>query len=313
MKKFIYSAGLLLCAWSASAQNNINGTFETWRTYTSGGQTLEAPQGWYGGDSLTDAFAAALGATPQKQVTKVTSAHGGTYAVQLVSANYGGGTLDTIPGTITSAKPKLDLISQTLSFSNYPTVNQRIPSMSFWVKTAPVGQDSGYAEVQMLKSGLVSVYGGDSIIGYSYVDFGTISNYAKVTMPITYVNSTIVPDRILITFSSGYSTDANNPGSTMTVDDAALLTTTGIAQPLFGGPVVRCYPNPSNGIVRLSTASAAPLTWQAYTVDGRLAASVTFSGEGEGNLKAQPDGIYLYRITDAAGTLVQSGSLRLAH
>jgi hypothetical protein len=313
MKKIITLFSAFICIGSANAQNNINGTFETWHNYTVSGKALEAPLGWYGSDSLIDALSLILSATPQKQVFKSTSSHGGTYAVQLVSADYGGGTIDTIPGALTSGQANVNLTTYATTFTKMPAVNQRIPSMSAWIKYIPVGLDTAYIEIEMFKNGIVGADGLDSAIGFGIMPIPAMSAYTNVTVPITYSSTTIVPDKILVTFSSGYYGDANNPGSTMYIDDAVLNTTTGIVQPLFGQPIVNCFPNPGRGIVSLRTSSTAPLTWSAYGVDGRQVATTTFTKETTISIESQPAGVYLYRVTDAQGGLVQTGSMLLQH
>lgn len=323
MKKFLLTLTLFSGALAAGAQN-IYGSFENWHSYTAGGTALEAPQGWSGSDSIINALGFFnSGSAAQKQVYKSTAAHGGSFAVQAITKNFGGSLIDTFAGGIVNGQPTISGLtsgSPTLAYTNLTPVTSRPAGLSAWIKYIPAtgSLDSGAMTIQAIKSG-AGAGGGDSVLAYTTLRIGATPAYTQMTATLNYGANTLTPDKVLILFGSsnlvGFGASAAavhaTPGSEIDVDDAALNMASGIAQPLFGQPAVKCFPNPSNGVINFETQSTAPLTWQAFSADGRLVANYTFTGAGAYAFGEQASGMYLYRIMASDGTAVQNGSFFL--
>src|SRR5688572_4281294 len=148
MKKIILP--LLICGVSLSSQAQlVNGGVETWRTYSAGlpnPTNLEAPHGWFVVDSLVYTYSAVLsGTTPQQLLFKENGSYSGSFAVRLATTDIGAGV--TIPGVLANANPSFDVvgylsdpnpvIANYLSYDGGTPVNQRINTLTAWIKYFP--------------------------------------------------------------------------------------------------------------------------------------------------------------------------------
>ena len=319
MKKLFLTLTIAGGAMAANAQN-IYGGFENWHNYTISSTQFEAPQGWSGSDSIINALSLFnSGSTIVKQVNKSSNAHGGNFAVQAFTKNFGGSLIDTFAGGIVNGKPAISGLtsgSPALTYNNLTTVTSRPVSLSAWIKYIPAtgSLDSGIMTIQALKGG-VGAGGSDSVLASTTLRISSTPTYTQMTATLNYGANTLTPDKVLILFGSSNAVSLGGnassvhatPGSEIDVDDAALLLASGIAQPLFGQPAVSCFPNPVQDVVNFETSSTAPLTWRAYAADGRIVASQTFTGKGSASMTGAASGLYFYRITSNDGALVQSG------
>jgi len=74
------------------------------------------------------------------------------------------------------------------------------------------------------------------------------------------------------------------------------------------------YPNPNNGIftIQWSVINSQPSVLEVYDVlGGRVLAETLRSAQGDNliNLTGQPNGIYLYRVTNESGNLIGEGKV----
>lgn len=302
MKKiFTLLAGSLALAIQSKAQLTI-GNMEQWRTYNSAFTSLEAPQGWYGLDSTAALFALTNG---KKQVIKSTDAHAGTYAAKLLSHAYGG-QIGTLPGIMSNAKISINITDFSYTLSGGLPVTQRVTEARAWIKYMPKSTaDSGTILAAAVLQGR-GVNGTDSIVGAGSFVTGPVGSYTQVSVPITYINGTVVPDHFQIGFASNYQRGGAD-SSQMLVDDVVLVGVTGITQALFNNKVVSCYPNPASNVLYLHTDELQPLTWETISPNGQLLTSQKFVQTATVPLNNFPAGLYFYRVLNKDMEIIQTG------
>lgn len=308
MKK-IYLASALILAGTALNAQSVSGDFEVWRNYNSGflfTQTaLQAPAKWVGLDSVL-AFASAIqGNQGAKQIFKSTDMHSGSFAARIVTAIQPA-VGDAFPGILTNANVIVDIVNQDFSISGGTAVTTRISKMTVWAKYNPAAiNDSATLGINAVLSGR-GAGGADSVIGVGILTIGKTTAYQSFDVPVDYANGAI-PDHVQIALvSSGGDTTAI--GSELFVDDVTITTATGISQSLFRENVVKCYPNPTNGTLYLSSDKTETLNWEAVNTAGQVVARQSFKGNGTINLSGIPAGIYYYRISDKESKIIQTGN-----
>lgn len=305
MKKTItlLATGLIMMG-SAQAQL-ANGGMEQWHNYSVGQPqpiALEVPNSWYSLDSTVGVYGFLVGGA-KKQTFKSTDKHGGTYAAQLISKDYGS-SFGVLPGVLSNARINVDIATQDFSFSGGTPVNQRYGSLEAWVKYIPKGNDSALIGVGAVIAG-IGAGGADSIIGEGFISLGSTPTYTKITVPITYLNGA-VPSHIQVGFVSG-DLDFGVDSSMLFVDDAAILTSSGVRHQLFRNDLVSCYPNPASNMLNLAAKDEQVLIWEATTANGQIVARKEFSKSTTVPLNNMPAGIYFYRVLNVNKEMLQTG------
>src|SRR5690606_392208 len=173
-KKIFLLFALAPLFMQVQAQTVPNAGLETWRSYSSAGaNNLEAPDSWFGIDSLLYLYGPLAGFTAQKVLYKeATSIASGAAAAKLISKDIGSGFV--APGVLVNAEPHIDINNfnpnDTLGSIFYTSglpVTSRVYSLSAMVKyTAGNGATSDYGvmSINVIKSG-AGHNGGDSVIG----------------------------------------------------------------------------------------------------------------------------------------------------
>lgn len=293
-----------------------NAGMETWRNYTSNATTLEVPAGWFGGDSAIYALSGMFGATPQQTLFKeTTTVHGGSNAVKLTSASFNGAII--VPGMLVNAFPVVDIanlnpsnIFGAVTYTGGTVVSQRYLKMTAWVKYAPVGGDYAIAAVQAVLSGQ-GAGGKDSVVGSGGLYIQALSNYTEITVPITYVDPTVVPDKLLISFMSsdltGESGGTAASGSTLYVDDVAISTVASVNSVFTRSNLATTFPNPAIDVWDLQSNSNDELTVNIYNMTGTLVAENTFVKNSSISVSNLPAGMYFYKLTNVKKQQMQQG------
>ncbi len=308
MKKMLLILGASLFAGAAQAQL-VNGGLETWRNYTVNGTQLESPTSWYTVDSTIATIAPLVNITATKQVSKSADVHGGTASARIMSHNYGG-MVGVLPGALSNARLNVNVITQTFTATGGTAVTSRTNSVSAWVKYQPKStSDSGSIVVAAVLQGVQGTNGQDSVVGQGIATFSTVSSYRQMTVTINYT-STATPNRIQIGFLSG-PLQGGTDSSTLFVDDVTMAGPSGIAHVAFNADVVKCYPNPTNGMLYLSSKEQDMLTWEAVNAAGQVIAQKTFTQNAAIELGNVPAGIYYYRVFDKSKALVQTGKFTM--
>lgn len=304
MKK-LFTLVLSLLTFQSFAQIPA-GDMEDWHTYTVDGNTLEAPDGWVGSDSAIFAFNEQfpfLGLTPAQQVFESGTAHQGNAAARLQTADIGS-FIGLVGGTISNAQISFD--QNGITYNGGIAVNERVTFVNAWLRYAPgIGDDSA----SIVVTALVTGSNGDSIVGTGTQLIGsTNAQYEYHGAFVNYSDGTVVPEKIQITFSSsGGSTPEE--GSTLRVDDIQMSTLSVKNSQKVNA--VKCYPNPSSGLVSVFNTLNEESTIKAFNINGQEVAVKQFKGNSSLDLTAQPSGVYFYSIINKDGKNIQHGKLTI--
>ena len=220
---------------SAQAQTIPNGGFETWALRNS----VEAPTGWVTTD---DVAAALVGTAFTGTYTKVTDAHGGTYAARLESKN----TLLSIvvPGAVgigTKVGANVALPGG-IPFTGRPTMLQFYYKLSGPQLVA--ASDGAFAQVALTRY----VNGATQTLATARQVFTTVtSTYVLAQVPLTYTSSA-TPDSVHLVLSSGAiitATAGPVAGTVFQVDDVSFTGTATATRDAALSAALTVAPNPS--------------------------------------------------------------------
>jgi hypothetical protein len=306
----------LLVALKSNAQV-ISGTMDNWHSYTSGifpPVSLEAPNGWFGSDSLACFFGPFLdpGGSFVKQIFKTTDKHSGSFAAKLVTTEQG--SFGALPGVLANAAMTLDTTGGNVNvkFSGGTSVTQRLDYANAWVKYNPGSTgEEGMMMVEAVLAG-AGANGEDSVVGMGQDVIPASTTYSAHSVNITYLNTTVIPNKIRVMFYSS-SPDGSlfTDGSELFVDEVTVslfpVQITRVFDNDFG---VKVYPTAGSGIVKLEPQTVMPLKLAVYNVSGREVAVKQFSGSDAADLTALPQGMYFYSIF-SDNRPVQKGKLTI--
>ena len=295
-----------LLAAPAQAQSTVaNASFETWAG------TPEKPTGWLTTD---DVYAFVFG-TPiaTGTVSKSTTAHSGSFAAQLQTATdpvLGTNAGNLILGSALSLGPNFEFEHIGQGFTARPT------SLQFYYRLSGALTDSAGVALELTRR----VNGQRVVVGYAgqpnqpgYVLPALAATYTLATVPIQYV-SALQPDSVRIVFSSGNASDITD-GTTLLIDDLALVDAALPTRAATSAVVVQAYPNPSPdgrftlqlpaptsaAEVRVTDVLGREVAYQAWTNTPRSSCPL--------DLSAQPAGLYTVRVQTAAGRAVHKVSI----
>lgn len=309
MKK-LYALIFIAASFSATAQN-MQGTMETWHNYSVGfpSVALEAPSGWGGSDSLICNFGIVIGSV-SKQLYKSTDAHSGTSAAMLMTKTQG--ILGSFPAVMTNADIAFNIADTSIAISGGVAVTDRLGNLSAWIKYLPKGSDSASISVLAVIKG-AGAGGADSIVGGGYLSIGATPNYTNVNVLIEYddTSAATIPNALQVIFSSS-GIDTATDSSMLFVDDVTVSKfPSGIKIPLFNGEEVKCFPNPTTGIINLTSTMNETLTWQAVNMNGQVVAAQTFTGNAKADVSHLSAGMYFYNIINSDGEKIKQGKFEV--
>jgi hypothetical protein len=301
MKKLLIIFSLLAIASQSNAQTVTGGDMETWKTYTSAATSLVRPDGWSTSDSLIS-YIKLLGLKSYTgRVTKSSTVkNGGSYSAMMVSA-----TTDSLPTLLANANIKFDLTSvlagdySKVTYVGGTNVSSRILSANAYTRYSSTTADTGTMIVTAFKNGY-GVGGTDSIVGTGSQNVTGSSAFVKQTVSISYVNTTVVPDRIVISFAVSKKT-IPVVGSTMYVDDVTLTGTTGIETPIVNDQNVSVFPNPSSNLLHISADINDMLVVRFYNSLGQLVLAQDIDKVADINVSQFANGNYIYVLSSKAG------------
>lgn len=292
------AAGTWLLATPAQAQSTVaNASFETWAG------NPEKPAGWLTTD---DVYSAVFGVSVATgTVSKSLVAHSGAFAVQLQTATapvVGTNAGTVVLGSALSIGPDFELEHIGQGFTDRPA------SLQFHYRLSGALTDSAGVALELTRY----VNGQRVVVGYAglpnqpgYVLPALAATYTLATVPIQYVSS-LPPDSVRIIFTSG-AADVVTVGTTLLIDDIALVGGTLPTRNAAAAVAFQAYPNPSaDGRFTLQLAAPAA-TANVHVTDalGREVAHETWADTPRGScpldLSAQPAGLYTVHVQTGAG------------
>lgn len=286
--------------------------FETW---TTSGST-EDPTGWFSANVMSP-----LGNPPS--VSKVTGAeaHGGTYAMKILSVtltNTLGAPIPNPVGLAATGKVNGNQFKIGFPYTSRPT------SIDFWYHYLPVSSGDTAACFVYLWNGVSK----DTIGAALWKTPTQTSVYTSHSLPITYNSalSGVTPDSMAIVFSSTrlfksdttFCTNCGKAGSTLYVDDLAFVGTNGIDEnPSSNG--VTLYPNPASDRVTITVDGSHAVSARVYDATGRAVAvsteltqtSVLNRRTGTITTSSLASGLYSYSVIDKSGNVINTGKFNV--
>jgi len=314
MKNTLFTIAFL-CAMMQARSQNFYGDMESWRDVHVQYAPLAAvtsPQGWYSTDSLI--FMANYffpTANFKRQVFKTTDAHSGLYAAKLVTMYED--TFGMEPALLTNGMPVADSLAADPAtlvggthFYGGTAVSQRLDSISAWIKYLPNGADTAKISIVAVLAGQAA-NGTDSVIGSGKLLIAqTYNTYTQVAVQIQYVNTTVVPDLMYIFITSSHK--APKDSSTLFVDDIE-METTGINNIIQERDAAMVYPNPSRGVIHISSSVPDIDKLVLYNACGEKVYDTILEKGYTVNASSLDNGIYFYNLLDKQGATIQRGKI----
>jgi hypothetical protein len=305
MKK-LFTLALSMLALSSFAQV-LNPGMEDWHNYTANGTSLTAPDDWHGSDEVICWADTGIGGaliTPAKQIYRSTSANNGTYAARIETKQIlllGNGQ----SGALSTANM---MYAGIFILDGGTPVTEQIPFVYAWAKYS---EGSGGADTGMLLvTAVVTGSNGDSVVGTGVTDILPSATYSQIGTVVQYTDANVVPEKLQITFYSSKSIINGQDGSQLWVDDVTWSTSS--VKALAQNNVVKCYPNPSGGLISVYNTLNEAVTMKVFTINGQQVAEKKFKGNDVIDLTAQANGLYFFTILDNNGQPVQNGKLTVA-
>jgi hypothetical protein len=295
----------LLCSFSLSQSNAqvlAGGDMETWKTYTGGMTSMQKPTSWNSSDSLVG-FVKLLGSkTYSARITKSTSVkHGGTASARMAATDL----TDSLPTILSNGNFSGDLAAlaagdfSSLKYSGGASVTKRINFVHSWIQYSFTGAaDSGRVNVTAFKNG-IAVGGKDSTVGEGFTIINSLSSFTKIETYINYVNATIIPDRIVVTFTTSIRKYPIT-GTLMYVDDVSMSDPLGIETPLENDNRFSVYPIPATKQLNIISPAESPATVRFYNALGQMVLSQNIQSSASIDIGTLAIGNYVLVISDAA-------------
>lgn len=313
MKK-LFTLLAISAALSAGAQTVSLGGMESWQTYFAGflpPKQLEKTTGWHCSDSIAVTFGPLImqGQSFQKQLFKSSDKHNGSFAAKIVTFEQG--NLGPVPAILTNADMQLDTSSQTfIKYSGGQPVSQRFNYVNAWIKYEPFGSDQG----QMLAEAVIAgagANGDDSVVGQGSLTIDATNGYEGFSMPIDYINSTVVPDHIRVVFFSSFGTPEDS--TAMYIDDVSIdLFTVGVNTINHNNEMVHVYPNPATSTIYISSQANTPLQCEISNINGQLMKTASFTGKTSVDINDFTNGLYFFTVKNEHNNLIQKGKFTVA-
>jgi hypothetical protein len=309
MKK-LFTLALTILSFNSFAQIP-NADLDPWTNYNANGTSLSRPDDWFGSDAAicwadTGFFGFIL--NPEKQVFPSGTFHSGPASARLESlpvvdflgnATYFTAAISTSPFVYAG-------LAVLPSGPGIP-VTERIPFVYAWARYTSESNDD---TASMVVTAYIPGSNGDSVIGTGTTDILPMGSYAQIGTVIQYTDANVVPTSINITFYSSKNMIGGTDTSRLWVDDISWSTTS--VKALTESNVVKCFPNPSSGIVSVYNTLNEAVTMKVFNLNGQQVAEKKFKDNDVIDLTAQANGIYFFTILNSNGQAVQKGKLVVA-
>ncbi len=300
MKKVLLFTVAIGFIGSARSQTIVGADMETWVSYSSVGMSMNRPAGWISTDSLTRVYQVATGSTSPytpRIIQSTTIKNAGLSSARLIASS-----TDSLPVILSNSDISFnvaDLLAGKYNFkyTGGTNVTARIVTVNAYLHH-PLSPDTSLMQVMAFKNGY-GAGGADSMVGSGNLDIISNSGFVKMSANLTYVNTTIIPDRLVIAFVANknlYLTAQD----TLYVDDVTISDPTGIETPLVNDPSVKAFPNPAINTLHISAAVNDELVVDFYNVLGQKMMSQKMKQEADINVAALTAGNYTFVVTNFA-------------
>lgn len=299
MRKSLFLFAILGICFSQSiyAQDTIpNPSFENW--INSG--VYDEPAGWTTGNSIVGN----LIQTAQKS----SDAYSGSYSLKLTSMYFALGGL-TIPGVATTGSISLDA-NFNPTFSGGTPFNKVPQALTGVYKHSP-GAIGDSAAISITLTKYDSLQDTFLVVGLgAFFSADTVSTWTPFVIPIMHLLP-VDPDSLLILITSSISASPAQ-GGTLWLDDLGFTWPIGI-QNTGNQFVLNVFPNPASDFLNIAISETHPgLRFYVYNLLGENLIQTNFNGKLQQiDISTLNKGLYIYRLIENDGTILDSGKFQV--
>ncbi len=299
MKKSLFLFAILSMTFyqTISAQDTIpNPSFENW--INSG--VYDEPAGWTTGNSIVGNLI--------QTIQKSSDASDGSFSLKMTSMYFALGGV-TIPGVATTGSISLDA-NFNPTFSGGTPFNKVPAALTGMYKHSPgaVG-DSAAISLTFTKNDSVNDTFLVVAVGASfYAD--TVNTWTPFVVPIMKLLP-MNPDSLLILITSSISSSPPQ-GGTLWIDDLGFTWPAGIQNP-NSQLVLNLFPNPASDYLNIAVSEFRPgLHLDVYNLLGENLIQSHINGKLQQiNISTLNNGLYIYRLMDSDGIILNSGKFQV--
>lgn len=202
------------------------------------------------------------------------------------------------PTVIANGNIKINISTFEYTFSGGVAISSRVNLARAWVKYDYTIIDTGIMYVFATLAG-AGVGGSDSIVGQGQLEIHKNTTFTKVEAPITYIDPTVIPNRLVVAFSASNEIMGGPNGTTLYVDDVSYADPTGIEHALFNHPDVSVFPNPVvNELFIDASKLSGSFVAKVYDQSGRLVTSRELSSRISISTVSMSCGTYILVLED---------------
>lgn len=296
MRKNLYlSITLATSAIATSfAQSPLpNNSFETWETVNVGIGSYSEPVNWNSANTCSYILSIS-------SVTQSSDAHSGSSSAKLETKQAGALLIGGVLSTATMVcNPQNPGITGGLPYTERPD------SLVGWFKYTPQGADTAYIQFILFDAN------GDSVSYTKHKIIGTYASWTRFSAPISYFNNNPVALASFLANSSWGNSNIGQAvvGSILFLDDVEVVFAPNGVNDVIDTQV-SLFPNPANGVLNISNNSGSELKLELMDVTGKsVLRSVVGVDKTTVNVDQLAPGMYLYRLSDSAGSATRAGKL----
>jgi len=298
MKKFFTLISILSVSVNCLLAQTPNAGFESWTHTTAITGSYDNPDNWNTANSQT-------AITGVLSCVKATSAHTGSFAIELITKQIPAPFSQLVPGFATTGTLPTSITGPITGGIAYTL---RPDSITGWYKYTPQGGENGFIQFLLFGS---AANNADTIAKAGFATPTTaVGTYTRFAVALTYTTTTTpVVNSMWLLSSSNNDGLASSVGSMLFVDDLNLVfNPTGIAEQ--EKPEFTISPNPAVDHVVIKNILGTKALFVLYDVTGRkVSEEKIINATTVVNVNTLPNGLYSYSVTDANNTAIKSGKL----
>ena len=278
----------------------LNGGFENWHDEF----LYQVPDNWQ-----TLNFLSILSPPNPLSAFKATGIdkHSGNYALKIktffVNNNPAPNIIDDSVGLIFTGKVNYSPTTIKLGFP----YSSRPEKLDFWAKYSPVGNDTGGAIVLLQKWNGISA----DTVAFGQIYIAATGAYTPMQINLTYY-SNVLPDTAAIIFGASLKMGRTRVGSTMYIDDVALIGWVGIDEKNQLNNKVKIFPNPANENLTITTEFEEAENIRIMDVSGKTVGRSKIQDHNSNvNTGLFVEGMYFYEICDKNNKILAKGKFSI--
>ena len=280
------------------AQATPNAGFESWTHTSSITGSYDTPDNWNTPNSQT-------AITGVVSCQKGTSAHGGSFALELITKQIPAPFSQLVPGFATTGTIPSSITGSVTGGIAYTL---RPDSITGWYKYSPQAAETGL--IQFLLFG-AAANNSDTVATANFTTPSVaVGSYTRFSVPLVYRNTDAVANSMWLIASSKNDGLAGSVGSTLYVDDLALVINPSAAVSEQNMPELIVGPNPAADHLEIKNPLNAKAVFVLYDVNGRKVIEEKIENASTLiGVNTLPNGLYSYSLTDSDHKAIKGGKL----